>query len=351
MPTPIPPELDSTAPLRVKMYLFFLPVVAGAALFAWIRLDVPLQENWYEKYSLLVIAFWLLVCWLGLLLPQWVSFRSVERGVFWGAAVLMVLNIYYNLLSITTEGLWTSSVWIAIVFVLAYFVFEPRMAWRVSLGIFLAFGIAGVCALTPQVIAGAAIDTNVVLQLYVSQLCYLVLFRLLVLAKEHALQTQINAIQLHQLAHTDPLTGISNRRSIMEALQQALEHHHKTGQPLSLVLLDLDRFKQINDRYGHEMGDKVLIHTTQALRKNLRQNDLLGRWGGEEFVLLLPNTPLQEAQELCKRLQTIIGREPAGSSAPRFGQFWGSHCHTGQHPRSLGFTGRYSHVPFQAGRR
>lgn len=161
-------------------------------------------------------------------------------------------------------------------------------------GHFSGLGIAGVCALTPQVIAGAAIDTNVVLQLYVSQLCYLVLFRLLVLAKEHALQTQINAIQLHQLAHTDPLTGVSNRRSMMEALQQALEHHHKTGQPLSLVLLDLDRFKQINDRYGHEMGDKVLIHTTQALRKNLRQNDLLGRWGGEEFVLLLPNTPFRK---------------------------------------------------------
>lgn len=308
--------LDSTAAVRTKIYLFFLPVAAYAALFAWIKLDLPAQENLYEKYSLLVIASWLLLCWAGLLLPRWVPFRAVEGGIFWGTALLMVLNIYYNLLSVAEESLWPSSVWIAMVFVLAYFVFEPRTAWRVSLGIFTAFGVAGILALAPQVTAGAPIDSNAVLQLYISQLCYLVFFRLLILAKEHALQAQIKAIQLYQLAHTDPLTGVANRRSIIEAMHRALEHHNKTKEPLSLVLLDLDHFKQVNDQYGHETGDKVLVHVARLMRQNLRQGDYVGRWGGEEFVLLLPSTSLQEAQELCHRLRQLLAENSLESLRP-----------------------------------
>lgn len=302
--------LDSTAAVRMKIYLFFLPVAAFAAFFAWTKLDLPAQKNLYEKYSLLAITAWLLLCWSGLLLSRWVPFRTVEGGIFWGTALLMVLNIYYNLLSVAEEGLWPSSVWIAMVFVLAYFVFEPRTAWRVSLGIFTAFGAVGIMALAPRVAAGAPIDTNAVLQLYISQLCYLVYFRLLILAKEHALQAQSKAIWLYQLAHTDPLTGVANRRSIVEAMYRALEHHNKTKEPLSLVLLDLDHFKKVNDQYGHETGDKVLVHVARLMRQNLRQDDLLGRWGGEEFVLLLSNTSLQDAQELCSRLRQVLAENP-----------------------------------------
>jgi diguanylate cyclase (GGDEF)-like protein len=228
----------------------------------------------------------------------------------------MVLNIYYNLLALSSEGLWNSSLWIAVVFVMAYFVFAPRLAWLVSLGIFSAFVLAGLLALIPSALRAIPFDQNSVVQLYVSQLSYLVLFRLLVLSKEHSMRVRLEAAKLYGLAHTDPLTSIANRRSIMEALRQALEQNQRTEQPLSLVLLDLDRFKQINDQYGHEMGDRVLIHTAQVLQQNLRQSDLLGRWGGEEFVLLLPNTPIQEAHQLCKRLQRLLAENPLDSLPP-----------------------------------
>lgn len=315
-PQPILEDLDSTAPLRARAYFFILPVVVWAALFAWSQLDIPNEDTFYEKYSLLIMAVWLGLCWIGLLLPKWVHFRTVERGVFWSAALLMVLNVYYNLLVLNSEGLWNSSLWIAVVFVLAYFVFTPRQAWLVSLGIFSAFVFIGLLTVVPQSLRGIPLDQNAVVQLYVSQLCYLILFRLLVLSKEHSLRVRLEAARFYWLAHTDPLTNLANRRSIIEALHQALEHHQKTGEPLSLVLLDLDRFKQINDRYGHEMGDKVLVHTAQVLQRNLRQSAHLGRWGGEEFVLLLPNTPLEEAQQLCERLQQLLAENPLDNLRP-----------------------------------
>ncbi|GIW25072.1 GGDEF domain-containing protein [Meiothermus sp.] len=316
MPQPIPEDLDPTTPLRAKAYFFILPIVAWAALFAWAQLDIANEGTFYEKYSLPIMAFWLGLCWIGLLLPKWVHFHTVERGVFWSAALLMILNIYYNLRALKSEGLWNSSLWIAVVFVLAYFVFAPRRAWLVSLGVFSGFVGAGLLALLPQALQGLPIDQNAVVQLYVSQLSYLVLFRLLVLSKEHSLRVRLEAAQLYALAHTDPLTQIANRRSIMEALHRALEQNQQTGQPLSLVLLDLDRFKQINDQYGHEAGDRVLVHTAQVLRQNLRQSDVLGRWGGEEFVLVLPNTTLQEAQQLCQRLQQQLAANPLDNLRP-----------------------------------
>lgn len=315
-PQPFLEDPDSTAPLRARAYFFILPVVAWAALFAWSQLDIASEETFYEKYSLLIMAIWLGVCWIGLLVHRWVNFHTVERGVFWSAALLMVLNIYYNLLALSSEGLWNSSLWVAVVFVMAYFVFSPRQAWLVSLGIFAAFVLVGLLALLPQSLQGLPLDQNAIVQLYVSQLCYLILFRLLVLSKEHSMQVRLEAARFYALAHTDPLTNTANRRSIMEALHRLLEHHQKTGEPLSLVLLDLDRFKQINDQYGHEMGDKVLIHIVQTLKQSLRSGDLLGRWGGEEFVLLLPNTPLQEAQQLCEQLQQRLAEHPMDNLRP-----------------------------------
>ncbi|MCS7067766.1 MAG: GGDEF domain-containing protein [Meiothermus sp.] len=315
-PQPILELEDSTAPLRARAYFYILPVVVWAALFAWFQLDIPSEETFYEKYSLLIMAVWLGLCWLGLLLPRWVRFHTVERGVFWSTALLMVFNVYYNLLAVNSEGLWNSSLWIAVVFVMAYFVFAPRQAWLVSLGIFAAFVIVGLLALVPPSLRGMPLDQNAVVQLYVSQLCYLILFRLLVLSKEHSLRVRLEAAKLYGLAHTDPLTNVANRRSIMEALYQALEQNRQTGQPLSLALLDLDRFKQINDQYGHEMGDKALVHTAQVLKQNLRPGDLLGRWGGEEFVLLLPNTSLQEARQLCEHLQQKLIENPLDNLRP-----------------------------------
>lgn len=92
------------------------------------------------------------------------------------------------------------------------------------------------------------------------------------------------------MATRDELTGLYNRRHMNEMLQHAIKHMERTGRSFSLCILDLDHFKQVNDTHGHIVGDDVLRHFARLARQTLRDTDVLARWGGEEFLMLLPET-------------------------------------------------------------
>lgn len=121
---------------------------------------------------------------------------------------------------------------------------------------------------------------------------------------EHALQDAHK--ELERLALTDELTGLSNRRHFMQQLGN--EHHRalRYKHPVCLAILDLDHFKKINDRFGHVAGDDVLRHFSCVLRQSLRKQDVIGRLGGEEFALLLPETTQQDAMVLLQRIRHVL---------------------------------------------
>ncbi len=108
---------------------------------------------------------------------------------------------------------------------------------------------------------------------------------------------------IEQLAGEDALTGLANRRQFMAAGKQLLERVHRYGRPASLLVIDLDHFKSINDRYGHAAGDVALQATARLLRERQRGADLAARLGGEEFAMLLPETDLDGAAALAERLR------------------------------------------------
>ncbi len=112
--------------------------------------------------------------------------------------------------------------------------------------------------------------------------------------------------ELHRLATTDPLTGALNRRHMLSACSHEAERAQRYGRPLSLVMLDLDHFKRINDGHGHAVGDRALKAAVAACRETLRDVDLVGRMGGEEFAILLPETPLESALAVADRLREAI---------------------------------------------
>ena len=112
--------------------------------------------------------------------------------------------------------------------------------------------------------------------------------------------------QLEKANRTDGLTGAANRRYWEESLHREFLRARRYQQPLSLLMLDLDHFKRINDNFGHKMGDTVLISVVNCIRPLLRDNDLLGRYGGEEFGLLLPQTTLEGALEVAERLRKAV---------------------------------------------
>ena len=112
--------------------------------------------------------------------------------------------------------------------------------------------------------------------------------------------------ELRRLATIDPLTGTPNRRHFSSLANQEMEHAHRYGLPLSAIMLDVDHFKKVNDSWGHAIGDEVLKRVTEAMGAQLREIDVLGRMGGEEFAVLLPRTPLDGAALLAERLRAAV---------------------------------------------
>lgn len=140
---------------------------------------------------------------------------------------------------------------------------------------------------------------------------------------------------LHKLAITDPLTQLYNRIKIDATFEQALQRTQSLGDQLSLILLDLDRFKQINDNCGHGGGDAVLRGVASLLKENCRRTDVVGRWGGEEFLVLCPSLDLSGALELAERLRVAIAQYDAGINLPVTASFGVAICLTGDTRETL----------------
>jgi diguanylate cyclase (GGDEF)-like protein len=117
-------------------------------------------------------------------------------------------------------------------------------------------------------------------------------------------------MQVSTLADRDYLTGCLNRRALEKRLQIEFDRNRRTGEPLACVFFDLDHFKRINDMHGHGVGDQVLKHSVQVIQQHLRAVDALGRFGGEEFMVLMPDTPLAGAQEAANRMRLALLDSP-----------------------------------------
>lgn len=132
--------------------------------------------------------------------------------------------------------------------------------------------------------------------------------------KQDISQRKLLEAQLRQLSITDPLTGVENRRSFMMQLERLHARYCRHGHAVSLLMLDLDCFKHINDRYGHAVGDDVLRHFSQLMVERLRRTDYFARLGGEEFAALLPDTDSRGAQAIADVLRQSVAALPVPTS-------------------------------------
>ena len=124
-----------------------------------------------------------------------------------------------------------------------------------------------------------------------------------------ALQTTLDVMRISDLEHetlTDPLTGVYNRRFMEQRLAEEISKARRYCFQLSILLFDLDHFKQVNDEHGHQAGDRMLVEICELVKAQLRDSDLLSRYGGEEFLVIAPNTSPSEAALLAERLRTRV---------------------------------------------
>lgn len=146
-------------------------------------------------------------------------------------------------------------------------------------------------------------------------------------------QLEEKARKLSELSITDELTGLLNRRELKRRTDMLLAQAERTGQPVSLLVLDLDDFKQLNDSLGHLEGDRVLASLGKILRTEGRESDIIARYGGDEFVIVMPDTSATAANSLAKRLAAKVGEIDAGDQ--RFSATFGVSCSISGEPLSL----------------
>lgn len=130
------------------------------------------------------------------------------------------------------------------------------------------------------------------------------------------------AKELERIAVTDRLTGLYNRLKLDEALENEFHRAQRSSHLFAVVILDLDFFKDVNDTYGHQLGDKVLIGVAEILQKQVREIDIVGRWGGEEFLIICPSTDLQGVLVVAEKIRSKIEKHTfpeVGTKTASFG--------------------------------
>ncbi|MDH3342730.1 MAG: GGDEF domain-containing protein [Gammaproteobacteria bacterium] len=140
--------------------------------------------------------------------------------------------------------------------------------------------------------------------------------------KVENIERQRAAEELEELSITDPLTSIYNRRKFNELLTSEVERSKRYKNDLAIIMCDIDHFKKINDTYGHDVGDKALKTFSEMINKNIREVDMFARWGGEEFMILMPNVNTDNAYSVAEKLRKAVASakiESAGSITASFG--------------------------------
>ena len=138
--------------------------------------------------------------------------------------------------------------------------------------------------------------------------------RLLQEAQRSGVQLELMLSRMSDLAMVDELTGLKNRRSFFDDIESVIAGSRRRGKPVAIALLDLDHFKDVNDTHGHSIGDEVLREVARRIEDTLRQEQIVGRIGGEEFVVLLPDTSPQQALIAVERVRKAIGDTPVAVS-------------------------------------
>lgn len=273
--------------------------------------------RWLYPLFILMCASW---AWR---LYRGAHLGPIEREALSTVTIFFTLKLGYYLFWGSLEHNWVeieSTYWVmAFVMVLLYIVFDARKGLAYSLALAVVTLILGLLRLGGEVAQGQhRAEFLAFVRSEVRLLAMAGLLYALAIVKDQLAFANRQVEEMHALARTDPLTGLPNRLALSEKLEEASHRIHG----LYVVLLDIDRFKQINDRFGHTSGDEVLKEVGRRLRASIRKHDALGRWGGEEFMIVMRGENQQDVLAAVERLREDIAFWPfekVGTVSASFG--------------------------------
>jgi len=204
--------------------------------------------------------------------------------------------------------------WVPVAFVVAYIALDAWLAARVSLWILLGVVLVAAPAFlaVPEGVAGIGSAEEFV-QVVLAYAVTLVALSFFAGLPQRLVRWRETAHEMRELAFSDVLTGLANRRWGEAQLDLELARSERYGGDFAVIVVDIDHFKRFNDVHGHAVGDEVLIGLAATLRRSLRATDRVARWGGEEFLVLAPETPLPAAIELAELLRREVAATDLGS--------------------------------------
>jgi diguanylate cyclase (GGDEF)-like protein len=179
---------------------------------------------------------------------------------------------------------------------------QRNMSIGLAMAILISFFVCEKYANTPVLDFVQYINLNVLKDISL----IITLIAMFIIFFTYSIQLSKKEKAMQFLVDHDALTGIFNRGYFNEAGEKYFINHKVNNIPFSVILLDIDDFKKINDQYGHQLGDRVLIKMSETISQNLRIEDVFARYGGEEFVILLPNTSIIEAHKIAERIRLNI---------------------------------------------
>jgi diguanylate cyclase (GGDEF)-like protein len=299
----------------------FLRADADQAAHAFLLLTLPLLIFAFSDYLLLGFsgAFQVMtivrLAYLGVTLAVVRQLRQVTDASVYDRAVLcwsvMGMITVFTVNAIRPPAQSQHIVIEALMLLAVYLMIPNRLEGRLSIAGMVTVGMIGMYLsgrremdlATANLFWGTIAMTNI-MGLSISSRLY-TMRRQQFLARIELERAHDN---LHTIATTDALTGLLTRRRFLEVGEDELERARRYGRPFSLIAIDLDHFKQVNDRYGHAAGDAVLAGVAGALREQTRQHDLVGRIGGEELAVALPETGLETARLVAERIRARVSR-------------------------------------------
>lgn len=294
--------------LRYRVYTagLLVGVASLPVIWAFQQAQDPFVRWTYPFFSALSLF------WLWALLTRKLPVAHIERQAILGIGLLFLSKYaYYFAFVGDLRGVWAeigATAWVfAFLMILFYLTSDSRAGLRYSVLLVLIAAVLGAARLIPDLYQGRhQAEFLAWLRDIVRLAAMAALLYVFSNAKDRLALAHQRARELHLLAHTDGLTGLLNRLGATRALEDRLA----AQRPIAVVLADIDHFKSINDRFGHAVGDDVLIEVGVRLRDALREGDAVGRWGGEEFLMILESAEAGQALVLVERLQNRMHSRP-----------------------------------------
>ncbi len=282
-------------------YLRPIILIMGVLYLLFIIPDYFVLTN--QNFSLILVNRLVFLGYFVFLYWKSKNFEKVESYYFWITTTEILAVLFFHSVFIMYKPANFLIQGFGVMIILQAFFFVPNKFKNVLLVSLLTVALFLLTAF--YVIEGLVLMEFIAVTVYL--LLVLVMSSITFLRTNYYKRKQYANSQAYlHLSITDHLTSVYNRQKFNAELKKAFYSFQNYNRPFSAILLDIDDFKSINDRYGHLKGDKVLVEVSGKIDQAIRSTDILARWGGEEFIILLPDTQLEEAIEIAERLRNLI---------------------------------------------